>query len=443
MGDPQMTKRIGVFGHVGNQNLGDEATLAAVIQNTRRRYPDADIHGFTLNPEDTQQRHHIQAFPIRRQRKVDYQSLAGDHDTTESSMPERDSTLVYLVKTKLKAVPFLYPLLKGFQQSWCLLWSTFDELCFLTTCYKNLKGIDLLIIAGSQQLIDFIGGAWAFPYTLFKWTVIAKFTKTKVAFTSVGAGPLQSWLGKFFIRKALALADYQSYRDECSRQLIAQIGVPGHQPTVPDLVYSLRIDARPMTRARGTSRPVVGINPVPFSDPEYWPGSTASLYEAYVRHLAHFTLWLIQRGYAVLFFPTQLRADPPVINDIRHLIPCNAGEHIDGKILEQPIGSFNDLVAAVSRTDFVVATRFHGMVISFLLNKPVLGIAYHAKTVDLMAQMGQSDYVLDIRSVNRILLQQRFAALASDAKRVREEVRKRLGAYRQSLEMQYQHILTL
>ena len=36
---------IGILGHCGNANLGDEATIAAVIQNIRTRYPDANIVG--------------------------------------------------------------------------------------------------------------------------------------------------------------------------------------------------------------------------------------------------------------------------------------------------------------------------------------------------------------------------------------------------------------
>ena len=49
---------------------------------------------------------------------------------------------------------------------------------------KPYKGIDLLIIAGSQQLIDYIGGPWAHSYTLFKWTLLAKAVNAKVAFVA-------------------------------------------------------------------------------------------------------------------------------------------------------------------------------------------------------------------------------------------------------------------
>src|SRR5208337_1496805 len=59
-------RRIGVFSHGGLKNLGDEALFAAVIQNVRLRVPDAQIVGFTANPEDTESRHGIPAYPIAR-----------------------------------------------------------------------------------------------------------------------------------------------------------------------------------------------------------------------------------------------------------------------------------------------------------------------------------------------------------------------------------------
>ena len=46
-------KRVGILGHVGNKNLGDEAIIAAVIQGVRRRCPDVWLCGFTANPHDT------------------------------------------------------------------------------------------------------------------------------------------------------------------------------------------------------------------------------------------------------------------------------------------------------------------------------------------------------------------------------------------------------
>jgi len=59
-------KKIGLLDHLGGGNLGDDVTLDAVMQNIKRRWPHAVIMGFSLNPSDTQKRHGIQSYAIRK-----------------------------------------------------------------------------------------------------------------------------------------------------------------------------------------------------------------------------------------------------------------------------------------------------------------------------------------------------------------------------------------
>jgi len=444
MAGSRSIKKIGILGHVGNKNLGDEAILAAVIQNVKRRYPGAEIYGFTLNPEDTKARHGITAFPIRK--------IKGNHERPKRQEnvgvpPQKSNEQVSLRKliiTQLKSLPQIYMFLKKVQKSLPLIRDSIKEPGFLISCYKALKGIDLLIIAGSQQLIDFIGGAWGHPYTLFRWSMLGKAAKAKVIFLSVGAGPIRSSLSKIFIKASLSQASYRSYRDESSKKLIEQIGVKGSNPVFPDLVYSLRSDGQTGTLVPSENPlPIVGINPVPFSDPVYWPGSSAYIYESYVKKLSDFALWLIGRGYRILFFPTQLNLDPPVIRDIRLCMGKNAGLDFQAKIIYEPVNSFDDLVSSISMTSVVVACRFHGVIIPYLLNKPVLGIAYHRKTFELMEQMGQSEYALDIHSFNCNSLQERFISLESNSVAIRKEIEEKIMISRQALESQYNQVLRL
>ncbi len=434
----QSIRKIGVFGHVGNENLGDEAIIAAVIQNIRLRCPEAQIYGFTIDPDDTKERHKINSFPIRWIDKLEHRrrGILGNENS------HRPSKLAQAVKAKLRSVPVAFVFLNAMRRSGRVLVGGIREFKFLIQAYRNLKGMDLLIIAGSQQLIDYVGGPWAFPYTLFKWALLAKVVKTRVAFVSVGAGPIQSRLGKFFARNSLALASYRSYRDETSRAFVNALGVFGENAVFPDLVYSLLIDSPP---AGGFHRslPIVGINPVPFSDGRYWLGANACQYERYVRELADFALWVIQRGYQVLFFPTQLRADPPVINDIKNLMKEKADRDLSQNIVDKTICCFEDLVSAICITDIVVATRFHGIIIPYILNRPVLGIAYQRKTVDLMTQMGQSEYVVHINSFDADSLKRRFISLEARSKKVEEGIEHRRSAFRRALSDQYDQVLRL
>jgi len=57
--------KIALLHHVGSGNLGDDATLDTVIQNIKRRRPNAVIAAFTANPDDTKKRHQIPCYPIR------------------------------------------------------------------------------------------------------------------------------------------------------------------------------------------------------------------------------------------------------------------------------------------------------------------------------------------------------------------------------------------
>jgi polysaccharide pyruvyl transferase WcaK-like protein len=437
----QGIRKIGVFGHVGNENLGDEAIIAAVIQNIKRRYPNAEIRGFTINPEDTRRRHKIAAFPIRKlkripqRKKTPLNKIGDNYDSRSFNLKER-------TKATLRSAPRLYSCLREISNKWLLPWELFRELGFLIQCYRSLKDIDLLIIAGSQQLIDYVGGPWAFPYTLCKWVLIAKATDTKVSFVSVGAGPIHSPLGRLFIRTSLAQAAYRSFRDHASCELVRNLGVCGENNVLADLVFSLETGS-PSATGLGEPLRIVGINPIPFRDGQYWLGANSDRYESYIRKVASFAIWLTEKGYKLLFFPTQLRADPPVIDDIINLMKCEVGPDIEEKLVHRMISSLEDLILAIDMTDVVLATRFHGVVIPYLRNKPVLGIAYQRKTMDLMSQLDQSEYVVDINSFDVDCLKARFILMESNLKSIGKELAQRNTVFRSALQVQYDKVLSL
>ncbi len=56
--------RISFYGHFGAGNLGNEATLQAVIEQILRRWPDGELLCFCTNPQDVRTRHNIAAFPM-------------------------------------------------------------------------------------------------------------------------------------------------------------------------------------------------------------------------------------------------------------------------------------------------------------------------------------------------------------------------------------------
>ncbi len=340
-------KRIGVFTHGGVKNLGDEALFAAVVQNTRRRLPHAEIIGFTINPEDTRARHGIPCFPIRRF------DLSDQATAPASAQPVASGTQAAPnggIRSFLKSIPGLRSAILALRRLFDVLITIAREPKFLLDSYRRLKGVELLLLAGGQQLND-IYGTWSFPYTLFKWVILARWTGTKVAILSVGAGPIDSPLSRYFIKRVLNMVSYCSYRDAISSDLVRSMGVKGEHAVLPDLVYSLQLPA-PQASLGSAHRVVVGANPVPFYDGRYWATADPALYADYVTKFAKFSEWLDQTGHSILFFPTQARADLFTIEDIHRAM--NGSGHSPNFLRRNPIQTLEDLVSADFKTDELI-----------------------------------------------------------------------------------------
>jgi len=421
-------RRIGILGHVGATNLGDEAIIAAVIQNLRERCPRAELCAFTSNPQDTFERHGLPAFPLRRGSI----SIKGRQDPPRTHVPP--PTVSGRLKDLLKRIPCIYSVLKAAAGSAGYAVGAVHELMFLVSSYRHAKRLDLLIIAGSHQLNDFVGGPWAFPYTLLKWTVMARIAGARVAVLSVGAGPIDSGWGKRFVRWTLALACYRSYRDERSRDLVVKMGAAGENLFVPDLAFSLTM---PQIQSRPVSQEIIGINPLPFFDTWYWYRSDAQLYRDYVTKMARTAEFVIDNGYAVWLFPTQLRADPPVIEDVRR----NMRERYRHHLVNWRVQNFEDLAAGITSCRLVIATRYHGILMSLLLNTPVLALAYHGKSKDVMELLGQSKYALDAAAWDVRSLADLFLQLDRERHQAAEQIALRLPSIRRTLARQYDVLL--
>jgi polysaccharide pyruvyl transferase WcaK-like protein len=433
----QRRRKIGVFSQGGLKNLGDEVLFAAVLQNVRARIPDAEIIGFTVNPEDTNQRHGIPAFPVCR---LDTVANAGSSAMAFPVPHNASETPTSVWKQRIKAIPGLVTTVRGIRRLIHVAREVILEPRFLWQSYQRLRGVELLLVAGSQQLND-IYGAWAFPVTLYKWSLLSRFTGTKFVMLSVGAGPITSPLSRFFIRSALRRCSYRSYRDAISRELVESIGIKGSNPVFPDLAYSLKLPSPRAIPAEGGRDMVVGINPVPFYDGRYWATSNPGRYAEYVEKFARFTEWLSQKNYSTLFFPTQLRADALTIEDIRSVLAGNGGA---GRLLEGGfIQTLDDLVTEISRADIVIANRYHGILIALALNKPVIGVAYHEKSRALLEQVGQGEYVLDVSNFRTEDLIEKITALHANALQSKEEIARRIAPLCEALERQYDMVFAL
>src|SRR5262249_50425432 len=84
-----------------------------------------------------------------------------------------EATLKETVKALTRKYGGVFYLLKATNAVVSLPGEMFRELSFLVSSRRNIKSFDLLIISGGGQLTE-KDGPWGFPYTIFKWVVLAR-----------------------------------------------------------------------------------------------------------------------------------------------------------------------------------------------------------------------------------------------------------------------------
>ena len=426
----QTDRKIALLHHIGSGNLGDDATVDAVMQNIRRRWPRTEICALSMNPEDTEKRHGVASYAVRLKTwRFGYEP------------PAQEANLKNALKARLDKHAFVFRLVRAANTIAIRLPRTIcRELSFLVASYRLVKTLDLLVVCGGGQLTEW-GGPWEFPYTVFKWITLARFAGVGSIFLNVGAGPLTYPLSKLFARRALRAARYVSFRDQQSLALARQIGFARNSQVFPDSVYGLDLASQTLSSKLKGDQSIVGISPMPYCDPRVYPDEkNQAAYEDFISKFAHFSFWLIGNSYSLRFFGSDIGVDPLAIADLQTALR----NHFSApESPYDPVNSVDELLAAMSAMDYVVTCRFHGVVLAHLLNKPVLAVSHHPKVENLMKDLGLADYCVDIRTCEPTLLADKFSSLVCDADAIKRQMASRLEVYGSQSKSQFDQLFPM
>ena len=283
-------KKIFFFGHFGSPNFGNEITLQSMLDHLRRRFPDAEFACICTGPETLAVTQKIETVPI---------------SPTFVKARRLRTWLPGLVRRVLIGMP-------------SEIWRWLDA-------FKRLRGADVLIIPGTGLLTDSYGLLSWGPYSLFKWSLISKVRGCKLLFVSVGAGPLYGALGRYFVKSALSLADFRSFRDDASKAYMEGIGfVKKSDRVYPDLVFSLPEAMLPHGENREARRRVVGLGLMAYAGRYSVTNPRSETYTAYLECLANFVKWLLANNYDIRLLIGDI-CDTPVIEEFKSLLNGRLG----------------------------------------------------------------------------------------------------------------------
>lgn len=406
-------RRVSFFGNFGQRNLGNEGTLRAILDNLRKRVPDAEMNCICTGPAVTKTTHNIAAFPIH--------GIFVKPDLLQSN------PLTRLIRKIFIGIPI--------------------------ECYRWIRAIrilgdtEMLIVPGTQFLSDILTGPWGWPYMAFKWSVAAKLRRCKLVFVSVGVGPLRHPLSRFFVKSAFRLADFRSYRDQSSKEYVRSIGFnQTTDPVYPDLAFSLPTTSVPRDGGSDGRRLVIAVGVIDHHgqfSPSLPKLSAEDTYRCYIDRMTAFVAWLLEHSYTVRLVIGDVSYDPHVLEDLRKALSERSIRYENHHLIAEPIESLEDLISQLATSDIIVSPRFHNIVFGLLLNRPVLALSYHEKFSALLESSDLARLNVPIDHADASTIIERFCELERNRDELKRQIGQNVERYRTALDKQYSQILTL
>ena len=397
-------KKIALFGNFGTGNLGNECTLQAMLLNIRRRVPNAEVTCICMGAEETASTYGIRALAIR-----------------EMPLPGTNNRAWRWLRKISIGIPV--------------------DLYRWFSVIKGLMGSQMLIMTGTGMLTDYGISPLGLHYDILRWSVVAKLCRCKLLFVSVGAGPIRHPLSRFFVKAALRLADYRSYRDSFSKEYLKSIGFDAADDAVyPDLAFSLPEGMLPDDKDDGDKRAPVGVGLITHYVHRSLSDDVEQTYREYTTKMARFIGWLVEHNRTVRVLIGDAVYDSRVRTDLRVLLEQSGLSYENSNIIDEPPGSFEELLSQLAATKVVVASRFHNLLLALMLGKPALAISFHEKDDSLMTALGLQEFCQDIASLDVSRLIEQFVRLEENADRLRQEIGLRTKGYRRQLDEQYSYI---
>lgn len=389
--------RIVLFGLFGCGNLGNEGSLEAMLGFLRRAMPGAELSCICREPAIVGRTYGIETLPIRR-------------NGPAAGPAGRINRLLLKIPGKLAD---------------------------FARAFSQVRKADVMIFPGTGILDDFGERPAGMPYDILKWCLAARLAGTRIAFVSIGAGPIRNRLSRILMISAARLAHYRSYRDVQSRKYMEDIGVNTRSDAVyPDLAFGLPAPAPSPRTNTDTLR--VGVGVMAYRGWYGFSDDGPSIFSRYISKLANFVVRLLDSGHDIRL----LTGDDEDCIAVDALQAAVEKIRPGSTLTHRQVRSLDDVMEQMARTDIVVATRFHNIVCALKISRPTISLSYARKNDVLMSEMGLGEYCQHIETFEVETLLGQFSRLAADRERYESGIGERLAQLRKQLEKQNAELLS-
>jgi polysaccharide pyruvyl transferase WcaK-like protein len=389
--------RVGLFGLLGQGNLGNDGSLEAVLAYLREAHPGATVDFMCAGPDQMTARYGAPALHLRWYNAA-HQSAPGVKGFARKGLQAAFGTVT-----------------DGFRiASW-------------------VRRHEVVIVPGMGVLEATLPlRAWHTPYSMFLLCASGRLFGTKIALVSVGADIVDQRVMRFLVTAAARLAHYRSYRDAHSLDAMRRMGVSTSDDAVyPDLAFSL-----PTPPDNPVAPGTVGVGVMNFSGGNHDRRQAAEIRACYVEKIERFILWLVDKGRPVRLFTTDVH-DEPVMHEIVRDVRARRPDLDPEQIIAEPVSSLDELMRRMEVVNSVVASRYHNVLCALKLAKPTISVGYADKFSALMADAGLGEFHQSARTLDVDRLIEQFTSLESHSAELRQKIKERNAVNEQLLDRQF------
>ncbi|ENQ3078301.1 polysaccharide pyruvyl transferase family protein [Bacillus cereus] len=338
-------KKIVISGWYGEQNLGDEVILEAMLQSIGENIEDLDFSVLSFNPEYTkanQKVHAVKHFP-------------------------------YTIKSLIGRIG------KG-------------KILSILEAYKVVKDADVILIGGGGFLSDWNPEAikpWIRQIYFYK-----KILNKKIMLYAIGAGPFIHDKYMKQVKEALDLVDVITVRDQESYDQLKKCGVTKHSIT-SDPVVSYKRNSKKSDVSNTTAHKIkVGVSIAPLFMSRLWKNHEEK-YRSYLDAYVEFFSLVnnnqdLREQIEFIFIPMQDDYDIPFNKEIISRINYQDNiKIIEGKDNEEKIDILQQM-------DLMIGMRLHSIIIASTFGVPSLGVVYHHKVNEYLKRINMSDMAVHV-----------------------------------------------
>jgi len=354
-------KLISISGCFGSANLGDECILSQEIKWIREILPDVKITVLSYDPSHTSWTHGVEAVHMN------------DYNEISSVLRESDFHIFGG---------------GGIFQEW------------------EGIGNNALLFSGALDYSHF-----NIPYYATR-ALMAKAFGVPLFFFAQGVGPIYSSEGAKLVNFTASLADYISVRDQKSKEILEKCGCRRDILVAPDPAFRIEIVgstakkeelAAPALRKMKTRESkIVAVVARDWKD-------SKGVADAFSIGLAK----IMSENPSII----------PVLTPFHHSLDRHLYTAISENLKEFPAmtefmdtPSIEELISALANADYVIAMRYHAIILSALRGIPVLPLVYDPKVESLCRQLGIDHLGLGIDGLDGPSLFDGFGRVANETK---------------------------